>query len=475
MTAVKLERIERFIRTPSGPHWQLLKKEFHYLHKSQLREPGRPIRYISTPTDLFSELDGHLYFPCGFYARALKVLAANNFVVSYTDLRVKKLKSITVPALPGLRPGQQEVIESVVQADCGIVDALTGFGKGVLIEKIIGLYPDKKHLVTTKGKSVCNQLYTRLKAVFPQTGLWSSDKHLLGNPQVATSGSLGHLELDKFDIIQLDEVHELMTPSFLEHYPRFGDAKMISYSATAFDRLDNTALAMEGYFGPIITSVKYEKGVDLGLVVPIEVWKLNWSNAYADVLGNYSDIRRQRSGYWGNHARNNVIAKAVNEVIPQRLAEKDPQILILVDKVEHALQLGKILPDFTVVYGSIDAESAEYFKQLKLLNSAPLTKKDVDEARKKFSAGTLKRVIATGIWNTGVDFPNLSVIIRADGGASAIKDTQMPGRVCRISSGKEKGILIDSADTFDLWTARRAKSRFDNYREKGWEIVEIPI
>ena len=123
----------------------------------------------------------------------------------------------------------------------------------------------------------------------------------------------------------------------------------------------------------------------------------------------------------------------------------------------------------------MDDAAEKDFKKRKLLDGDPLTPKQVEKIREKFSSGELKRAIATGIWSTGVDFPQLSVIIRADGGASPIKDTQMPGRVCRISDGKEKGVLVDMADLFDTWAAYRSKSRFKNYKDKKWEILDINL
>ena len=476
MQKVVLQRIMRFLRTPVGAHVDVLKQEFQYMHSSQVREPGRAPRYVSTKVDLYAIEGDWMYFPCGLLERCLTVLAKAGYQPEYTDLRPTKLATPDASKLSGLRPGQLQVIDGIAKADFGIVDALTGFGKGVVIEKVIELYPKQLHAVITKSKTVCNQLHQRLKARFPKAGIWNSDKHLEGNPMVCTSGSLGHLELEKFDVVQLDEVHELLTPSFLEYYPKFGGCKLISYSASPDQRLDNSNLAMEAYFGNKICKVDYQDGVELGLVVPIEVWKVDWGCTPVDAIRNFkSDVRRLRLGYWGNLARNNAIARVVYEEIPKRVSEKDPQILILVDKIEHALELKKLLPDFEVVYGSLQEESAEFFRKAKLLVGDPLTKKQVEEIRKNFSAGKVKRVIATGIWSTGVDFPLLSVIIRADGGASPIKDIQMPGRVCRISAGKDKGILVDLADTFDLWTARRAKSRFQSYEDKQWEILKVDL
>ena len=476
MKKVILQRLLRFLRTPEGPHWDLLKQEFQYIHRAQVREPGRAPRYVGTQVDLYAVDSGWMYFPCGFLERCLKTLSTAGYKPEYTDMRTAKLQAPDMTKLSGLRPGQLAVIQDIANADFGIVDALTGFGKGVVIEKVIQLYPKSKHAVITKSKTVCNQLFQRLKIPFPKSGVWNSDHHLDGNPLVCTSGSLGHLELETFEVVQLDEVHELMTPSFIEYYPKFGGCKLISYSASPDQRLDNSNLAMEAYFGNKICKVDYQDGVDLGLVVPIEVWKVDWGCQPVDAIRNFkSDVRRLRTGYWANIARNNAISRVVYEEVPARVAEKDPQILILVDKIEHALELKKFMPDFEVVYGSMNEDAAKVFRTRKLMEGNPISKKEVEAIRKKFTLGTVRRVIATGIWSTGVDFPQLSVIIRADGGSSAIKDIQMPGRVCRISAGKDKGILVDIADTFDVWTSRRANTRFKSYKEKQWDIINVNL
>jgi superfamily II DNA or RNA helicase len=475
---VVVERVARFLRTPEGPHCDLLRAEFRYMHSTQERKPGMAPRYVQREVELFAEDNGWMYFPAGFHDRCMSLLSKAGFPPSYTDLRKMgtAMKPLSTQGLTGLRAGQQKVIEDIVAADLGIVEALTGFGKGVIIDRVVSLYPKAKHLIVTKSKSIAGQLYQRLKTNHPKAGLWNSDKHIKGNPQVATSGSLGGLELDKYEVVQLDEVHELLTPSFLEYYPLFSGCKMISYSASPDQRLDNTKLAMEAYFGPKICTVDYQEGVELGLVVPIEVWKVDWGCTPVDAMrGIKSDVRRMRTAYWNNTARNTAISRVVYEEIPNRLSDPDPQILILVDKVEHALRLGQLLPDFKVVYGEMDSDSAASFKVQGLLDKDPITRKQVEEIRKGFTAGTVKRAIATGIWSTGVDFPQLQVLIRADGGNSAIKDIQMPGRVCRISDGKSKGIQVDFADRFDAWTASRSRSRFKRYEEKQWTTVNVNL
>lgn len=472
-----IEIIDRYIRLSPGTYSDKVKNELVYMKTVQVREPGKAVRYEQERVELYTDDSGYLLFPRGFEQRVKGIL--DDLKVPHTTKIVAEmsLPPADMSNLGELRPGQLKVLEATASSSCGVVDALTGFGKGVMVEKVVKMYPNQVHGVFTKSKSVCNMLYDRLSSVFPSAGCWNSGIHKKGNPLVCTVGSMGHIELDKIEVAQFDEVHQLVIPSFLQFYPKFKGCKFISYSATPDDRLDNSALAVEGFFGPKIIKVDYQDGVDLGLVVPIEVFAIG---AEGVETGSYFqnmsyDIGRQRHGYWKNDARNTLIAKTVYEFLPPQLEEKDPQMLILVDKVEHALSLLQKLPDFQVAHGPMSKDSAIKFHNDGLLHGDPITKKEVETLQTDFSAGKVKRVIATSIWSTGVDFPELAVIIRADGGASTIKDVQMPGRVCRLAEGKSRGLLVDFTDTFDVWTARRARSRLSNYESKGWTIKHVEL
>ena len=70
-----------------------------------------------------------------------------------------------------------------------------------------------------------------------------------------------------------------------------------------------------------------------------------------------------------------------------------------------------------------------------------------------------------------VDFPQLSVLIRAEGAISEVSSTQIPGRVSRLFEGKHVGVLIDFDDKFNEWAQERSAKRFAFYRRKGWLIT----
>ena len=94
--------------------------------------------------------------------------------------------------------------------------------------------------------------------------------------------------------------------------------------------------------------------------------------------------------------------------------------------------------------------------------------------RSQFEAGTLRRVIATDVWATGVDFEQLNVLVRADDRDSDIVDVQGPGRVSRTYTApdgtvKEFGEVIDCMDTFDPTFYRKSAGRRDSYKLLGWE------
>jgi len=105
-------------------------------------------------------------------------------------------------------------------------------------------------------------------------------------------------------------------------------------------------------------------------------------------------------------------------------------------------------------------------------SSLLLSSKEKEEIEKQFETAELKRVIATGTWKEGVDFQQLSVLIRADGATSFVNSTQIPGRLSRLSpeTGKQRGILIDFRDEFNDWANSRTQKRLAVYRSHGWTI-----
>jgi ERCC4-related helicase len=224
----------------------------------------------------------------------------------------------------------------------------------------------------------------------------------------------------------------------------------------------------------VLLRINYDDAAKHNAVTPIKVLMVNVPPEEGVSYPFRSPVAWARHVYWRNDHRNGIIAKAVAK-IPQWLGQTDPQILVMVDKLDHAYELRKKLPDYDIVYAS---KSDEFHNQLVNRKLAKDDEIGMDaklrtQKRKDFEAGTLKKVIATHVWKQGVDFVNLQVFFRADGGMSEVNNIQLPGRLSRRKDGKEFGLLIDLYDRHDPKAYRRALERKRAYGDMGWDIQMI--
>jgi superfamily II DNA or RNA helicase len=315
---------------------------------------------------------------------------------------------------------------------------------------------------------VARRICKQLSATLPNIGVIGGGKNYFGDRiTVFTAGSVHKTDGD-CDFLLCDEAHLLMTGKTaigLGEGWRF--ARNFGFTATPGGRMDGAHAMLECFFGREIFKLSYADAAALGLVVPIHVrWlpmDFNGYNPARDKVG----VPQMRWGIWRNDIRNQKIAEDVKTTYPP-----DKQILILVATIDHAVHLWQNLQDFSLVYGSLDEESIEQYKRNRMLpeNFEPTTPERREQMRQAFEDGTLRRVIATDVWSTGVDFAKLQVIYRCDARSSEVLDTQAPGRVSRIhpASGKQVGEVIDCADMFDASLHRKAQVRKRHYAALGW-------
>lgn len=144
-------------------------------------------------------------------------------------------------------------------------------------------------------------------------------------------------------------------------------------------------------------------------------------------------------------------------------------MLITVKTIDHALHLHALLPDFYVVYSPKDYRELNRFRYLAGVDKVPLmTKEKLTWIKKQFSSGQIKKAICTSVWSRGVNFPELSVLIRADGANSVISDVQIPGRASRKMENKEVSIIFDFEDKFNEAFRKKALERRKRYQSFGW-------
>jgi superfamily II DNA or RNA helicase len=419
------------------------------------------------------EADG-LLAPAGTTARVTELLRKQGYNVIFEDRRPPILPEPKYENVEPMREGQPELLAAVIANDHGIICSPTGTGKSWLIRQLPRLWPEAKFIICSPFSGIIRQTARELQFMFGpnEVGVVGMGRYE-PNCRItcSTAQSLLKCRLSDCQVFIFDEVHRAGGKKTLETLCHVDNARMYGFSASPKGRSDNSDLEVEGVFGPIIATIDYEEAQRDGLVVPITVemhscegfntWEYSTTNA------------RERHLIWRHTERNKLIAGMARQAI-QRFGE-DVQIMISVSKVEHAVHLGKYLPDFQLVYASMNKADRFRWERDKLIppRAHPLTPTQRANIDIAFRDGTLKRAIATGVWSTGMDFPKLNVLIRADGQASSIASTQIPGRVTRVAEGKEMGIVMDVDDAHDELLHKRAKRRMTEYRKKGWTIIEV--
>lgn len=443
------------------------------------RDPitGQKLYYQTKEYKLHRIENGKIIVLAGYLARMVGRLKKLGCRASLRDTSPDRRRpNCFVPQWDNLRdriefrPRQEECLRTIARVPCGVIKAVTGFGKTTLIGAAALLFPEARIDVVTKSVDVAERIKRSLRRFVPKVGMIGDGWRERQRVTIITAGSLQHADGDA-DFLFADEVHQLATLNFSTTLAsRYRNSRNFGMSATPYARMDNAHNVLEPLFGPMVFELTYQQAVDLGLVVPVRVRWLPMRLLTNPAERFSNRVARKRHGIWTNHERNSIIAAAVRDYPDTH------QILILVETIEHAVHLGAELPDFRLVYGSMSSSDCEAYKRAHLLpeNYAPLSEIEKHDMRSQFESGALRRVIATDVWSTGVDFEQLNVLVRADDRDSDIVDVQGPGRVSRIYTApdgtrKEYGEVLDCMDTFDPTFYRKSLGRRNSYKLLGWE------
>lgn len=413
----------------------------------------------------------------GYGDRLIQELQAAGHTVTTSDLKPNGLAHPRLELLQGIRwrGSQATVVARICAQSGGVVKCPTGWGKSFVIGCVAKAYPDATIVVTVPSIDVARDLYYRLRQMGLGTvGFVGDSRQDVQRVTVAVTHSIGYCN-QKADLVLVDEVHAVLTEHFISKLQLFERARMIGFTATP-DRTDGGDGYLEPLFGPLLADVPYQEAVDSGNVVPLVVRRLycNEGRNVAKLGKKVPAAVKDRIAIWTNLPRNMLIAAAARRAEAE--FAPDPQVLIMVSKVEHAYLLQQLLPDYIVVSGAVSEDREKQLKARNSMNEQQVvcTRDDRRRYKDEFSAGTLRKVIATFVWSKGVDFKDLQVLIRADGLASPIQAGQVPGRLSRLGSQGDKpfGLLIDVFDTFSPDYQAKSATRFREYAKHGWPIQE---
>jgi superfamily II DNA or RNA helicase len=210
---------------------------------------------------------------------------------------------------------------------------------------------------------------------------------------------------------------------------------------------------IEGALGPIVHRVTAKQLIDKGHAsnISIKVIYIQYPETIKkEIKGSTYDMEKKFLETY--KPRNNVI-----KVLARKHMEKDHNMLVLLNKLDHAdelfnhLKTIKEIEHIFIITGETDPKERERIRQFTNEN---------------------KRVIivaTSGVFSTGVSIKRLHSIVFAAAGKSKIRTLQSVGRGLRLHKEKNKLILYDIGDSLK-YSDKHLEKRLQFYAKAEFDL-----
>jgi superfamily II DNA or RNA helicase len=258
--------------------------------------------------------------------------------------------------------------------------------------------------------------------------------------------------LAEFDVVNFDECHHVPAPTFYLVAQSIPARFRFGYSATP-DKDEGTELKLVGATGPAIYEETPAELIEGGYAVAPEIFMLEYDTDPAlEALDHFAWSQEYQEGVVDNSRRNKLVQQAAHD-----LRELGHTTLVLVDRIDHGEHLERLLVDSQFLHGT---------------SGMARRKKGLE----RLAARTLPIVIATSIFDEGIDVPAISCLINARGGKAEHRAIQSVGRGMRTAEGKDRLVVVDFYDAFSRRLRRHARARAGAYEgTEGFTFRRGPI
>jgi superfamily II DNA or RNA helicase len=147
-----------------------------------------------------------------------------------------------------------------------------------------------------------------------------------------------------------------------------------------------------------------------------------------------------------------------NERIIKELQDCPKPAFVMCTRLSHAKVLHSMAKDIGISLPPVQQGSTK--------------NKDREQVIKDLQSGKEKAIIATTIYDEGVDLPELRTLILAGGGKSSVANLQRVGRGLRKATGKHEVLVIDFNDTTGTVLKRHSAARKKLWVDEGFTIEE---
>lgn len=404
-------------------------------------------------------IDKKGYFYGGLYSKLESFLLENEIefvkedrrlpIINNTEYDLSK-RLIELNLVP--RDYQLDIVNAALSTQKGIVRAATGSGK-TICTALITAKVNKPTIIYVIGLDLLKQFHDLYSSLFDEKiGFIGNGVCEIHRINIASIWTIGRsLKVDKKSLLVddsdedevdlnpsqnerilkmlkvtklhiFDESHVASTDTIKAIYKNIDPERIFGFSGTPF-RDDNTDLLINGVLGEKIidvsaTSLITRKILAQPIIKFVSVPKIRLSNSvYTSIYKEY---------IVENDVRNDLIIQET-----KKLLEKKYTPLILFKQIKH----GEILLEkfqnegikCAMLYGNDSLETRTEVKR-------QLVEKEIDI------------IVASVVFDIGLDLPILSALVLAGGGKSSVRALQRIGRVVRSFPGKTHSAIVDFYD-----------------------------
>ncbi|KKN92326.1 hypothetical protein LCGC14_0208170 [marine sediment metagenome] len=227
---------------------------------------------------------------------------------------------------------------------------------------------------------------------------------------------------------------------FRRAYYRFG------LTATPFLKDEYSNQLLMGCTGDRLAHITNERLIKAGYLTPPRV-----------VIIKMPDIGRPKS--WPDVYDHAIVLNLNrNKRIIEELVKCPKPALVMTSRLGHASILRRMAINKGIPVPAV--------------HNGATKNKDRTKGIADLQSGKISAIIATGIYEEGVDIPNLRTLILAGGGKSKVAALQKIGRGLRKAAGKHEVLVIDFNDQTGAILKRHSAARKKIWEEEGFDVKE---
>lgn len=422
-------------------------------------------------------------FPIGLLDMAKEFLCENKIPFEVTDRRpvVESADPLDISKrLNELKKNpryyQLNAAKAALSHRQGIIKSSTGSGK-TIISAIIVAAINKPTNIFVIGLDLLQQFRDLFSEIFDEeigyigngvcdikriniVSLWTAAKSL--NPKKKIKVSDDDDDKEKFNesdaakiqamiksakVVLFDECHSASTESFKKIYSSINPEYIYGLSGTPH-KGEETDLLIKALLGNIIVDIQASELIEKGFLVKPIIKFFQTPKMYIE--------NRTYAGIYKEYVVENPIRNRMIVSSTQKLVEGGFQTLVLFRQISHGKKLLEMLRK-----EGIEAEI--------LSGNDKLEKRE--EIKTRLLDGKLNCIVASSIFDIGVDISSLSALVLASPNKSLVRALQRIGRIIRPFPGKTEVRVVDFWDDV-MYLKNHSKRRYQIYKqEEGFQVI----